>query len=500
MSVSGQRAATAPRTEGRQRRSLAAADPTKAAHCRFARYIVQTVLIACTAISARAESPAPVTGVSNAVTLKRSGGWCWFQGPRAIVTSGDQLVFTSIAGDTYAGSDAGDLWVTTWDLPTNRLSQFQLHDRLECDDHNVAALLQRPDGRILAVYGKHGSDTLQRWRITTNPGDTSSWSEEAHFDTGAAYTYSNLVQLAAEDGRIYNFSRTRGYNPNCTISDDGGLTWKYGWRLIQWDKAALAGDPRYTLVDGSRPYVRYATDGRGRIHFATTDDHPRAYDNSVYHGYYENGRLHDSAGRPVGTPGHAGHSRLQPRSFTEVFQGDADHVAWTVDLELDDQGQPYTVFSVQVDGAAGRGRPDPRFGQDHRYYYARWTAGTWHVSEMAHAGTALYLQESDYTGLAALDPRDPVFVVISTNAHPRTGAPLVSKTDGKRHWELFRGRTPDDGQTWTWTPITRDSNVDNLRPVIPRWAGPERIILWARGKLRTYSDYRLDITAIRESR
>jgi hypothetical protein len=43
----------------------------------------------------------------------------------------------------------------------------------------------------------------------------------------------------------------------------------------------------------------------------------------------------------------------------------------------------------------------------------------------------------------ALDPNDPDQVVISTNADPGTGQPLISQSDEQRHWELFDGRTSD---------------------------------------------------------
>ena len=36
-----------------------------------------------------------------------------------------------------------------------------------------------------------------------------------------------------------------------------------------------------------------------------------------------------------------------PEELTRVFAGDADHVAWNVDLELDRDGRPVALFSVQ---------------------------------------------------------------------------------------------------------------------------------------------------------
>ncbi len=446
-------------------------------------------------------APAPVPGVPGALRLKPNGGWCWYQAPRAIVTREGAVVFTTVSGDGYAGLDPGDLWVTAWKPQEGTLSHFELHDRLQRDDHDAAGLLELAHGKLLAVYGKHGSDALQRSRMTTERGDISDWTEEKTLDVGAPYTYSNVFRLAHEVGRIYNFSRTRGYNPNCTISDTGGRTWRYGWRLLSWEASDLKGDPRFTGIDGGRPYVRYASNGMDQIHFVTTEDHPRAYDNSIHHGFYWNGKLHDSHGRVVGEPGLDGTSPLKPGSFTEVFRGSADAVAWTVDLELDRYGDPYAVFSVQVDGANRRGtRGAGDAGQDHRYYYARFDRKGWHVHEMAFAGTRLYPNEDDYTGLVALDPEDPDVVVISTNADPATGEPLMSQADGLRHWELFRGTTSDGGATWAWHALTRDSTADNLRPVIPARSGSKRIVLWCRGDLISYTNYRLDVCALTEDR
>jgi hypothetical protein len=121
---------------------------------------------------------------------------------------------------------------------------------------------------------------------------------------------------------------------------------------------------------------------------------------------------------------------------------------------------------------------------DHRFGYGRWDGAAWHVHEMAYAGTRLYPGEDDYTGLAALDPNDPGIVYISTDAQPATGAPLVSTADGQRHHELFRGTSRDAGKTWRWEPITANSTVDNLRPIVPRWDDPRTALVWMRGTYR----------------
>jgi hypothetical protein len=168
--------------------------------------------------------------------------------------------------------------------------------------------------------------------------------------------------------------------------------------------------------------------------------------------------------------------------LTKVFQGDPDNVGWVIDLELDAQRRPYVVFSVQKDG---RSLPRGQGGMDHRFHYGRWDGSAWRVHEIAYAGTRLYPGEDDYTGLAALDPNDPDVVYISTDADPATGAPLVSRADGQRHRELFRGTTRDSGATWSWEPITANSTGDNLRPLVPRWKDPRTALVWMRGTYKS---------------
>jgi hypothetical protein len=234
--------------------------------------------------------------------------------------------------------------------------------------------------------------------------------------------------------------------------------------------------------DGYSPYLKYAYDGNGALHFVATEDHPRNFDNSLYHGFLRNGELHLSDGTVVAQLSTTNEAPANTWDFTHVYTGDADHVAWMCDIELDADGRPYVAFSTQRDG---RGLPRGQGGMDHRYHYARFDGHKWHVHEMAYAGRRLYPGEDDYTGLAALDPHDPNVVYISTDAEPSTGKPLMSVADKRRHCELFRGETVDGGAHWTWTPITANSTVDNLRPIVPKWDAPHTVLTWMRGAYRS---------------
>src|SRR5436309_8180776 len=88
---------------------------------------------------------------------------------------------------------------------------------------------------------------------------------------------------------------------------------------------------------------------------------------------------------------------------------------------------------------------------------------------------------AEYSECAPPLHNQPNIAYISTDAEPVTGKPLVSAADGQRHHELYRGTTPDSGATWRWEPITANSTVDNLRPIVPRWHDSRTALVWMRG-------------------
>lgn len=395
------------------------------------------------------------------VVLNPDTGWCWFQDERVIIDGGLLL----LAGV----SSEGDVTVTAHDVETGENTIRVLRDTLQANDHAVPALFVRPDGRYLAVYSRHNED-YTFWRITDEPGDVTRWRPERRFDHGARATYSNLYRLAAEGayGRIYNFTRTRDWDPNFLVSDDQGDSWTYGGRLIDGGGSE------------QRPYVRYAGNGVDEIHFITTEQHPRNFANSIYHGYISGGRSYRSDGTLVDED-IFDEEAPAPNAFTRVFRGDGNNVAWTSDIEIDRVGNPYIAYSVTKD----RIEPE-RGGMDHRYRYARWDGAAWHDYEIAYAGTRLYEGEDAYTGLIALHPSTPDVVHISANVDPESGEPLLA--DGAQRYEIFRGHTDDDGATWNWTAITEDSLEDNLRPIVAA-SGDTWAVVWLRGEYRSYTDY-----------
>lgn len=437
-------------------------------------------LLVLGAAAALATEPAPVV-------LNDDGAWCWFQDERALVC-GSTLVVGSVANGTHDSQRRGDIEIATYDFDTGRIARSELHDQLEADDHAAPALWRRPDGHLLAVYSKHGPEAHYYCRQTEIPGDYTRWQAAATFSPSptSRITYSNLHFLAAENGgrgRLYNLFRglDNTFKPSFAWSDDHGSSWNCGNVLID-----VPSEFRH------RPYVKYASDGHETIHMLYTEGHPRDFDNSVYHVYYRGGQLFRSDGALIG-PLELG--LRSPDEGTCVFRGNADNVAWVSDLHLDPVGRPYAVFSVQKN-SAGLEPSDPECGQDHRYRYAWWDGSQWHDVEIAYAGSRLYRGEDDYTGNLCLDPDRLDTVYVSANVDPEMGMPLVSMADGLRHYEIYRGTTADRGLTWQWEAITRDSRVDNLRPIVPQRDGGRTALLWYRGQYRTYRDYQTEVVAL----
>lgn len=412
------------------------------------------------------------------IELNDNGAWSWFMDERVIVYNGKLLVGSIRSTDqSYRAGMSEPTWgnceLAVHDLATGETNVVVLHEKFEQDDHDGPALHVRPDGRVLAIYTKHSLERKVYWRVSASP-DFLEWGPIQELVTpgvdhppfgGDNVTYSNLFQLASENGRMYNFFRSVGHQQNYMLSEDNGDTWTYGGMFLRG-------------YSGYAPYFKYATNNTDTIHFIGTEDHPRNFDNSVYHGFVRGGVIHQSDGTVFGPLSKTSEKSGDIWDLTTVFRGGPDDVAWVTDLHLDGE-HPVCMFSVQKDG---RGLPKGQGGADHRHHYARWDGSSWVQHEIAYGGTRLYPDEDDYTGLAAIDPQNLNVVYISTDAHPTSGEPLISTADGQRHHELFRGITSDGGATWNWTPITANSDADNLRPLIPIWDDPRMALVWMRGK------------------
>lgn len=405
-----------------------------------------------------------------------NGAWCWYQDERVIVDTahpdGPLMLIGTVSFASKGDPEHGDIDVLWYNLRTGEQGTYELHDQLEADDHNGASFHIRSDGRYLAMYSKHSSDNLLRWRISMRPHDPTAWDQEQTFKSPARVCYTNVFPIQNNNQKqLINISRSITSSPTYFVSTDDGSNWTLG--------GVMFTGPGGNQAKGQRPYQKYASaDGR-TLHFITTDGHPRDENNGIYHGYLRDGKLYNSDGSVnKGRLSNKKNSPHRSNEFTTVlkrgqkFNGVAMHHAWTIDLHVDDAGHPYAAYSARANNN----------DRDHRFFYGRWTGSKWMVREIAKAGGYLYKRENDYTGLVALHPHRPDVLFISTKIDPR---------DGREHphYEIFMGRTPDGGDSWAWSPVTWNSKVDNLRPVVPLWDADNTALLWLQGSIDTYRSW-----------
>ncbi|MFC1632587.1 BNR-4 repeat-containing protein [Patescibacteria group bacterium] len=408
------------------------------------------------------------------IVINANGAWSWFQDPRAIFTECELIVgSTANYGTSPSAEYQGSSDIATYNLETGERRVDTVSGYTYSDDHSAPAVIEMDAGKLLAFYTLH-SRNRSAYSLVRFP-ETQRWSRSNEFIDDGLVTYSNVHELADENdgnGKIYNFFRGEGLEPNIISSSDQGASWQDRGKLIEDETI--------------RPYVKYADDGKSKIHFITTESHPRDYvepeGNSVYHGYIENDKIYNSYGEELGDLGVG----VQYSQLTKVFEGSSAAIAWTADIELDENGNPYVAFSVRTD--------DEEEHLRNRYYYGQWTGTEWEQEEIAFAGDSLYEREIFYTGLIALDPSDPERVVISTNVDPETGDYIYSETDEKAHYEIYEGTYGLLG--WSWEALTQNSTVDNLRPIIPQGNSTHSALLWFRGEYTTYEVFNSEIVAL----
>jgi hypothetical protein len=352
----------------------------------------------------------------------------------------------------------------------------------------MGAMWIRPDGRYLNLYCPHYSNPpnppLTYYRLSTNPNDGSTWDSEQSFNwstisgisvgDGGQLTYTNIHYLSAEgtgSGRLYDFARWNNVTPNIAYSDDWGQTWNYMGRL---NSPSASGYSNY--------YHKFRSNGVDRIDFIGCEQHPRNYNNSIFHGYIQGGKSYDSYGNVIDNDLYD-QDAPSIEAFTPIFVAadpqlpDTYHTGWTNELELDENGYPVCLYQTRYGTENwGDGSSQNTIGAaDHRFFYARFDGSTWTSTELGRMGTGLHTPEQDYIGMGCIHPDDANLIYISTPFDPRDDTPL-------EHHEIFEGVTYDYGATWNWTQITIDSTEDNIRPAIPKWDANNTAVFWERGR------------------
>ena len=344
----------------------------------------------------------------------------------------------------------GDIVAGYYDCDNNSLLYDTIRRKFEIDDHDNPSLFIDQQGRLNLFYCRHAHRSPIYTIQAEAPEDIGEWETEktlhlndtiTYKDYRNSYTYTNIFQLSDENNRLYLFWRGMDFKPNFSISDDGGTSWTSGKILILPER----------LYRDRRPYMKTDADGKGKIHFAFTDGHPRDEPtNSIYYMCYKNDSLFKANGENIGRLADA---PFEPGQTDMVYDADlTNEKAWIWDVAEGIDGNPVIVYS--------------RFPDDtnHCYYYARWNGTVWDNNFMINSGrwfpqtpSGRDEHEPNYSGGIALDHEDPSIVYLS-----------VSRTSV---FEIEKWTTPDNGMTWSVEAITCNSKNDNVRPFAIRNAG-----------------------------
>jgi hypothetical protein len=393
------------------------------------------------------------------------GAWCWFSDPRAIFLHGQHKGLLS----GWVKKD-GTVEAALMDPATGKITSQVLYPQLEVDDHDNPAFVELPDKQPMVFYTKHGkvdlfwhqpAQSADQLFEEAQPMNLINAEELSKFPL-RQITYANPYVLKKENNRLYCFGRWTGYKPNLMWSDNQGATFTQS-------KVYISTSP---FDPNNRPYVKYFSDGRSKIHIVFTDGHPRVEPtNSVYYACYEKGAFWRADGTKICT---IDELPFAPADASVIYQATAESGrAWIYDIAADKKGRPVIAYARYPSET------------DHRYRYAHYDGEKWIDYEVCQAGKwfpqtpeGQEEREQNYSAGMTLHPQQPRVLYLSRTI------------DGV--FEIERRETADGGKTWAVMPITRGSKHDQVRPYIPRnmKKGDPTVLLWMENERYVhYTDY-----------
>lgn len=417
----------------------------------FIRILLSLLLLFCLFYSADSQNQSKLKTEDYQV-LTNDGGWCWFSDPRAIFHKGiHEQLYTAWV------THAGDIMISAYNTKDKSITKKVLHAKFQADDHDVPAILFRPDGRLLVFYMQHGGKYYSI--ISKNPEDINEWEPAQRLPFGDNACYAHPIMLSKEHNRIYLFWRGSDWRPTFAYSDDLGKSWTEPKAYVE----------RLGALASNRPYVKVISDNKERIDIIFTDGHPRdEAKNSVYHMYYQQGSFHQTDGTPICT---LAELPVKHALVHKVYDGTITGVrAWIWEIALDKNNRPIIVYA-QLPAE-----------NDHRYHYAQWNGKSWTDIEICKAGGWMPLtpkgtteREPHYSGGIAIDHGNPKIVYLS---RPVNGVFEIEK------WTL------EQHGSWKAEAITSNSKLNNIRPFVVRdWQGKGPHILWLTGIYNHYTDF-----------
>jgi hypothetical protein len=394
-----------------------------------------------------------VLAVDNTPVVSEDAMWTWFTDPRAV----------SYGGKAYVGhiNKLGTINVSKIDGGTTTQSAVGVANT-PIDDHNNAALLVLPSGKLMVAYADHHDSVGTRYKISTNAlPDISAFGTEQVIAPVAAFavSYANLFLLS--DNKVRCLRRGNSNHFAMCVAPVGDVE---------------AGTPTWTIttvLGESQSYAKFAVSADNhRLYVLFGTNHPFNGDTAIYGCYLDVSTgsevWKDLAGTTITAPVSSANATL----IRDVpVTGGPNNWAWDVGVGAD--GHPRFLATRYP---SGKDTLNVALNNI-EYWHYRWTGSAIVQTQLASGQKSLYQYQPYYAGGMCFDGNDPTIIYMST-----------ADADG---WnQIGEYRLNEATQTLTKVRnITARTISHNSRPFSPKGHDSDTALYWWRGQYISYLSY-----------
>ena len=366
-------------------------------------------------------------------TLSELGGWSTGADPRA-VKDGDMTYVSYI-------DNLGNIKATQYDNINNTYKQVFVKTGFLAEDHANPSILVLQDHRVMIIYAAHGEEECFYYRISTEPGDISSFGEEKCVSTKGFGTVSYPAPFYMENAPESFFLLWRGgAQPTIarfSLPDDE-------------DEIRFEAYPKVFIKSDKTPFAKYTSDGKSKIYTAFTYANPdSSIPNTLYSAYIDISDMcmYDAEGTLLVDLTAAPYEVKNDESGIATVDRTEERRNSVWDIALDKDGNPVIAYvSISRDST------------EHLYYRAKWSGETWQKTFIANGGKWFHDNtkgaEKAYSGGLALDHANPDIVFA---ALPQEG---IYGT----YYEIYKYVIGEDAVTRK--AVTENSSENNFRPCV----------------------------------
>lgn len=386
------------------------------------------------------------TGLTGSV-ISEEGATCWFADPRSLTVKNEELGIDK----TYIGyiDVHGAVKAAQYDNVTKQVDEVLIRSNFQPDDHNNPTFLELPDGRIMIFYSRHTDEACFYYRISKEPGDITTLGEEKYLGTANNTTYPSPFILSDDPDHIYLCWRGIGWHPTIAQlsmpTDENDYTTEFTW------------GPYQMVQGGSRPYAKYTSNGKDKIYFAYTYDHPQ---NTLNNWLYLS--VVDINSKQLQSIDGTFLSNISdgPLRITNSGTGSDSFVIekttlrdWVWESTVDEEGNVYVAMVTISSGQTS-----------HDYKYAIYNAseGKWNIVDLPDdpaTNTQFHPSNTEhcYSGGMTIDKNNPHIIYASVPVEGVFG----------KVWEIVKWTLNDDYTAVIDEEyITENSKENNVRPYI----------------------------------